>query len=219
MGPVSNATGYSAGLDKARRPFQKESESGDKVKLIFLDIDGVLNSEAYTRREGYKERNYGIDQDDDNAFDGRFEIDTRAVMLLNELVKKNDAHLVLSSTWRLGRRGLEFTKNALKHNGFEFNDRFMGVTPRLWRTPEGEERVRGHEIQYWLDLFGKVDNPVPVESFVIIDDDSDMAHLSHRLAKTSGYHGLTGWDCQRAEAILDRPLSEDPPVPQLDYGQ
>lgn len=171
-----------------------------KVRIIFLDIDGVLNSEAFTRRE-FRERNYG------NEFDGRFQIDPWAVSLLNELVKRTDAHLVLSSTWRLGIKGLAFTQNALFLNGFEHNDKFLGVTPRLWRTEEGEPQFRGHEIQKWLDLFALVDDPVQVESFGIIDDDADMAHLLPRLAQTNGTFGLTGWDCEKAEAILSTKLS------------
>lgn len=195
------------------------------MKLIFLDIDGVLNSHRYWHRRLplYRGSSGGAPSFmsqyyKDVGFDGKYEIDPEAVKLMNELVTRTDAYLVLSSTWRLGSRGpdrldgLEFTKNALALNGFEHNDRFLGKTPRLFRTPEGEDRVRGHEIQWWIDNWGKVLDRedlfvVPrdgkeIESFVILDDDSDMAHLRSRLVRTKTADGLNPWRCEEAEEML-----------------
>ena len=57
------------------------------MKIIFLDIDGVLNSEMYEWSRG-----------EDRA-DNR--IDLSRVRLLKDIVSATDAKIVLSSTWRL----------------------------------------------------------------------------------------------------------------------
>lgn len=173
------------------------------MRVIFLDIDGVLNGNEFyeKRRQSRKVNRYEADFYNRAGFDGRFEIDPNAVRLLNELVKRTDAYLVLSSTWRLGRRGpngldgLTFTKIALALNGFEHNGRFLGKTPRL----PGE--VRGHEIQEWVDSYQQ-HTGTSLDSFVILDDDSDMAHLLPRLCWTPHWTGLTPWKCEEAERML-----------------
>jgi hypothetical protein len=49
---------------------------------------------------------------------------------------------------------------------------------------------RGYEIQDWLDWSGKYDQN-KVDKFVIIDDDSDMVHLTPQLVKTNARVGFT----------------------------
>ena len=166
------------------------------MRLIFLDIDGVLNSGDYQRsgrrQRGLKFLDYGN------------KIDARGVYLLNGLVSRTEAQIVLSSTWRYAV-GLETTIAALRSKGFFHEERFLDITPRLWRTPEGEARVRGHEIDLWLDTWESTHDPV--DSFVILDDDSDMAHLLPRLVQTNNEHGLTEYDCGRAGELLLAPYA------------
>ena len=57
------------------------------MKIIFLDIDGVLNS------IGWVERTKGTAYEDK-------EIDPSKVRLLKQIIDKTDAKIVLSSTWR-----------------------------------------------------------------------------------------------------------------------
>ena len=54
------------------------------MKLIFLDIDGVLNSRKYDLKRG---------RDDGN-------IDLTRLELIKELVDRTEARIVLSSSWR-----------------------------------------------------------------------------------------------------------------------
>ena len=67
----------------------------------------------------------------------------------------------------------------------------IGVTPSLPGRPRGEE------IQAWLDGAG-----TEVESFVILDDHDDMAHLADRLVRTDSAVGITGEDAGRALGML-----------------
>ncbi len=60
------------------------------MKIIFLDIDGVLNSDNWLQSEASKTGSYP-----ENKFD------PNAVRLLNKMVQQTNAKLVLTSTWRL----------------------------------------------------------------------------------------------------------------------
>lgn len=94
------------------------------MKVIFLDVDGVLNS----AQDGYSIR---------------LKTDSH-LKLLQYIVKETGAKIVLSSSWRIG-----FTpasKNLLarfKEYGLEI----MDCTPELSGT------CRGDEIRKWLDEF------------------------------------------------------------------
>jgi hypothetical protein len=167
-------------------------------RLIFVDVDGVLNSAKFLdwRRKYGSAWTHNPERWSD--------LDPYCVALLDELVIRTDAYLVLSSTWRLRAIGLDKTIEALETHGFRSGYRFLGSTCRMFRTPEGEPRYRCHEIQDWLD------QDKDIESFCILDDDSDMVHLMPHLVHTSWHHGLTPWDCERAEALL---LDAAPLVP------
>jgi hypothetical protein len=158
------------------------------MKLIFLDFDGVLNSTPwYTRRK------------QSQATGEMRSIDPAAVGLLNQLVDRTGAKVVVSSTWRMG--GLHFVRTVLAERGF--CGKVISITPQLC---DGDGRIelvraaklspkelivsvsppRGLEIQHWLD-----ERDVKPEGIVIIDDDADMAHLSPFLVKTNFEDGLT----------------------------
>ncbi len=159
------------------------------MKLVFLDFDGVLNSRAYM-----------IQRSEQGCKAGVLGIDPAAVTHLNRLVRAASAEVVVSSTWR-HNRDREQLQGVLNEAGFVGSVR--GRTPRwLHKTPGGiyAAGTRGDEIQAWLDA--APDYGVDVESFVIIDDDSDMAHLASRLVKTAFETGLTDADVDRALGVL-----------------
>jgi hypothetical protein len=132
------------------------------INIIFLDIDGVLNSMQFMIKSG---KDYG-----------RQAIDPDAVSYLNQIIQQTNAKVVISSSWRIIHR-LSEIKDILYSRGF-IGD-IIDETPIL----RSNNRIRGDEIQLWLDN-NKVDN------FVIIDDDSDMGDLKDRLVQTSFKYGL-----------------------------
>ena len=156
------------------------------MKVVFLDFDGVLNHAKHfdDLRTG---RVIADCLDDDESFD------KVAVERVNVIVERTGADVVVSSSWRCMFE-LSDICDILKRHGFR--GRVIGATPRLHRTPDGEARVRGHEIQSWLD-----EHP-DVEAFVILDDDSDMAHLIPKLVKTSFETGLQDEHVERAIRML-----------------
>jgi hypothetical protein len=150
------------------------------MRVIFLDIDGVLNSAAW-HGTNTKGPSFGIP---DHLTDN---IDPAAVDALNEIVNATGAVIILSSSWR-GLASISEINRALRYRGI--CKPLLGITP-----PDG--RPRGVEIQQWLDMAGPA-----VESFVIIDDDSDMGQLSEFLVQTTWDRGLTKEHAEDAITIL-----------------
>ena len=138
------------------------------MKIIFLDVDGVLNS--------YKDR-----------FSYILETDYH-LELLQRLVEQTGAKLVLSSSWRLGERIDDTLATRLK----DFNMKTIGSTPCLI------DSCRGDEIREWMDKCKE-----EIESFVILDDESDMAEFTKtNLVKTNARIGLQEEDILKCIEIL-----------------
>jgi hypothetical protein len=142
-------------------------------RVIFLDFDGVL---APIRR-----------------WDRYGDLDPACVRVLNDVVARSGADVVVSSTWRHGKTVAEL-QEILKSHGF------AGCV--LDKTPAGEPGAdRGDEISAWLAQHA-------VSAYVIIDDHSDMGPLRHRLVQTRPADGLRPVDGERAIAILVRSPGE-----------
>jgi len=162
------------------------------MKIIFLDFDGVLNSVEYMM----------FNKEEWNSGDSAGMVDPDAVALLNKLIEKTGAKVVVSSTWRLGHTAEELFE-ILKRKGF--TGEVIGRTPSPFFIDE-ENFVfsdRGHEIQKWL----RSQKNMTIESFVILDDESDMVHLKPRLVQTTWKHGMNEDHINKAIAILEIPLS------------
>ena len=131
------------------------------MRIIFLDVDGVLNSiNTKDRLRGF----IGIDE--------------KCVKYLKDIIDATDAKIVLSSTWRLCRHGCEdelyqYLEKRLKEYNIEIMD---------W-TPTSPVRYRGTEIQGWF----KDNQDLDIESFIILDDDSDLKPYGRRHVQTSFY--------------------------------
>lgn len=149
------------------------------MKIIFLDIDGVLNCELYyketppeLRRETYP----------------LSEMCKERISWLNELCKNTGAKIVISSTWRIGRE-LEELQNLFIQVGATFE--IIGKTPHM----RDRGCVRGNEIHRWI-----LDNSEKIiglpyydfKDYAIIDDDSDMLLWQQKhFFQTDNYSGLT----------------------------
>lgn len=163
--------------------------------IVFLDFDGVLNH--FTHFVGLNHRVAADCLTDALSFDHA------AVARLNVIVERTGAEVVISSSWRTRHDDsgalafpLPVLRSLLERHGFR--GRVADITPRLHRSPDGEPRVRGHEIQAWIDA-----QPAgTVGPFVVLDDDADMAHLEARTVRTSMDTGLLDEHVERAVALL-----------------
>ncbi|MBQ7827978.1 MAG: hypothetical protein IJ386_06910 [Clostridia bacterium] len=160
------------------------------MRVIFLDIDGVLNSAAYDRGKG--------------ELDGN--IDSTRLPLLKRIAAEGDARIVLSSTWRYYWNSDPEKRGKV---GEELDRIFREAElPIFDKTPEIEGRintVRPDEIKAWLQAHPDV------ESFVIIDDIIfGWGDLQDRVVHTSYYmgHGLGFSHVFEALRILATPLQK-----------
>lgn len=96
------------------------------MKVIFLDIDGVLNSDEYFDKIKNLDIQ-GIEQ----------EIDIEKIKLLKKAINETGAKVVLSSSWRYTRNGQQL-KELLSN--YEI---YVDSTPFI-------QNKRGLEIKKWL---------------------------------------------------------------------
>ena len=147
-----------------------------RMKVIFLDVDGVLNF------DGCKEKIGGVYFVNDNR-----------IKLLKEIVETTGAKLVLSSDWRYWwdnpDESFKGLVEKLRENGMEL----------FSKTPITKHGYRGAEIYQWLNEWQGEE----IESFVILDDGNDMKPYMDRLVQTSYKHGLTRKDVKRAIKLLN----------------
>jgi hypothetical protein len=160
------------------------------MKIIFLDIDGVLNS-------GDNLISLNVLKEEDSDQYGQF-FDDRCVRYLKWIIQETGAYIVISSSWRLaGLQAMKQLWEDRKLPGF-----VSGITPRSFINEEGEREsynCRGEEIAAWL----KQNNLNDGNEWVIIDDDSDMLEdQTFNFVHVDGRFGLTYPDVQRVITVL-----------------
>ena len=149
--------------------------------MIFLDIDGVLNSAIY-----YKSV--------DRSKKGWSRFDPKSVAMVTKLLLKYSAKIVISSTWRYGALNLlseELKKSGLKH-----------YLHKDWKTPFIHPPNRGKEIKLWLDKHPEVTN------YLILDDDINILdEMKLHFVKTEIYFGMKDEHFIKAKEILESNLN------------
>jgi hypothetical protein len=119
------------------------------MKLIFLDVDGVLN---HSNAIGWKRT--------DESLDWRV-IDPDCVFEINRILRETGAKIVLSSVWRLSEEGTELITECIMEGSI------IGKTP--WIQKKMDMFVdRKEEIKKWLS-----DNQMNIKAIAVIDDDID----------------------------------------------
>ena len=151
------------------------------MKIVFLDIDGVLNSREYDRtRDKSKLTN----------------IDETRIPFVKQIVEQTGAVIVLSSTWRMHWNN---DKNKCDEDGLYMIDIFGKYGVEIYdKTPDlGYFVDRPDEIKQYLIELGE-----EVESFVIIDDYRyGWGDLSDRFVRTDPYRSL-GIDAETVEQAV-----------------
>lgn len=117
-------------------------------KILFLDLDGVLNSKRSA--VGLGGRPFDMTPED------RAKFDPCAIGMVRYLQQKLEVEVVLSSTWR---------------DSYYFKDisGWLGLEEFVDQTPTRMDEWRGYEIKAWLDEHG-----ADVEKYAILDDIPNM---------------------------------------------
>ena len=151
-------------------------------KIIFLDFDGVLNTEYYQGLLQFQGKQW---QDQYGAF-----FDPRAVRQLKRVIDATGADIVVESSWKY--LGLEAMQELWRVRNLP--RRVIDITPSLTGNAS-----KGEEIAAWLSEYA-----TPDTRYVIIDDeyvvlDSQIPYLIW----TNPYEGLTEEQANRAMLILN----------------
>lgn len=119
------------------------------MKILFLDIDGVLNSREYDRHRNWNEQT---------------DIDETRLPLVKEIIDKTGAKIVLISTWRSHWNRDE---SLCDEDGMYINRLFSKYGLTIYdKTPDlGLLSKRKDEVKAWL-----AEHTGEVERFVILDD-------------------------------------------------
>lgn len=157
------------------------------MKVLFLDVDGVLNHEAVYLEGGTHPR-----------------LDAACLARLKRVLEITGAVIVLSSSWRF--------YIADRHLAPAFDwagiPRWIDVTPR---APDGH---RGTEVAAWLREH-QLRERVAVERYAIIDDDSDFlpSQQSQFVHTSFREGGLTDAMADRLIEILGGAVGAEPARP------
>ena len=164
------------------------------MRILFLDVDGVLNSDP-SKRGG-------------RPTGGVLGVEWAPTACLAEIVRKTGAFIVLTSTWKRswGTSWQPGTLRYLTDKLRTFNIEIMGCTTE--ETPS----ERGKGIRKWLEYHG------PVEGWAVLDDDIFPDYAQHgilpRLIKTNFYRG--GLTQDKIEPCAD--MLNTPPTRNIGCG-
>lgn len=167
-------------------------------KIVFLGIDGVLNSEEWV----------------DKCFSSNdvYDLDPEAVNRLIKFLDNVNAKIVLSSSWRSINVQNTILKFSASNHGLikKLIPYIIGVTPRFYKHIK-----RGNEIIYWMDMLSIDHNDLVKHGcilenvelsknyrYVIVDDDSDMLR-GQNFVQTDFHTGLTDEDLNEMKAFLE----------------
>lgn len=155
------------------------------MKVLFLDIDGVLNSIVWT---------FVCNKTTVFSDDAKDDIDTRSVKILNILFEAvPDVKVVISSSWRK-LHSIDEMREILGLCGLKAEIVDM--------TPNSSTGWRGAEVQAWIDLHPEV------ELYACIDDGSDF-HPHQNLVQTDLVEGITLKDVYHLLQIFDNDITTD----------
>ena len=150
-------------------------------KILFLDIDGVLNSKIYYKYL-YKPE------------EGHSRFDPYCVVLIKRLIEEFSLQIVITSTWRNG------IVDRLMRELEESN--LTQYLHQDWHTPILRPVNRGKEIQLWLDCHPET------EDYIIIDDNENLLEYQlNKFVKTDNYAGMAQLQYHQARNLLS-PESE-----------
>ena len=145
------------------------------MKILFLDIDGVLNNRDFIH----------------SCKNGETHLSNPLIELLNQVIDQTGCKVILSSTWRLLYK-LGYLRKLLADRGFR--GEILGVTPDFSHIERPDDNVhednRAQEIKSWLIMHPSITR------FAVIDDDPVQVN---NFVQTSMKTGITQ---EHADALI-----------------
>lgn len=165
-------------------------------KVLFLDIDGVLNTNDGNEKHQTKLRR------------GK-PIDRKKVKRLGKLIRYTGAKLVLHSGWRFWfdenklplRKEAAYLLRLLEKQKLSIYDMTPDLTTEEIRAAKRFSLVKAEEILAWLDAHQEV------EVWAVLDDlDLQNERVASRQIRTDPSAGLTREKMWAAEKLLNPPI-------------
>lgn len=162
------------------------------MKVLFLDIDGVCNSQDTFTKEP----------------EAYFPIDKYMAFLVGKIQLDTGCVVVLSSSWRHNKESVDFINERIV--------KIFDITPDL-----PHPNIRGDEIKAWMEKWNKGCFPNPphlvngelcynesITKYAILDDDTDMLPEQFgNVFNTSFKTGLTEEIAKRVTEHLNEKIT------------
>ena len=133
------------------------------MKILFLDVDGVLNSYSNTNKDTHSPH-------------GTFGVEEKHLVHLRRILDTcPEVQIVLCSTWRKYRDMVYYLWNKL---GVKYKERWAGNTPIL--------NTRADEIKFWVNK-----QTEEVTHWVVLDDQIFPDEIEGHIVNTDCLIGLT----------------------------
>lgn len=169
-------------------------------KYIFLDFDGVLNTENNIKAL----REHGLALSDKYGY----YFDNKAVANLATIIENTNAEIIISSSWKVD--GLDIMKKMWVERNLP--GKVIDITPS---DLLGSQEIdfsnpnflagRGREIQQWIQQNGSTK-----DRYVILDDLDDMLQSQKQFfIQVNPQIGITLKDAEEAVKILNRDNNAD----------
>lgn len=166
-----------------RKQEELYNSQSDDDNIIFLDIDGVLNYVTCTDRVPRSSAIFGINQYN--------------VTLLSQIVKRTDAKIVLTFSWKSGWELDHFKDVDTSYLAISLALQDLYIMDKT--ADEVSPSLQGKGIINWLHHHN-------YKNFVILDDeefDYSEKHLDNHFVHTDYNTGLTSKDVNKAVKILE----------------
>jgi len=150
------------------------------MKIIFLDVDGVLNHE---HSPGWTGGHWLV-------------LDTECIWNMNRILRETGAKIVLSSTWRLNDEGQAAVEECFPQGSI------VGMTPVV-RHRLRDVEPRSVEILAWMSdvwPYSNGWNGEKIDKLAVLDDDTDADLCDGSFFKTEWLGG--GLTVEITDAII-----------------
>lgn len=157
------------------------------MKIIFLDFDGVITT-----------------------FDCGWTISVEKLLLLDKIIQKTGAKIVITSSWKRGYKNAEEFKDDLYDQRCSRNVKtetpFEKFVEQIYDITDNHGPWRGDEIQRYIE-----NNKDKIESYVILDDDNDMLEEQlFNFVQTDSYYGLSEKEVELSINVLNNKKIPNP---------
>ena len=133
------------------------------MKVLFLDFDGVLNTDLYVRNKN----RYGVI------------LEPSKMILLKDIIEKTQAKIVIHTSWRR-----YWSQKAIHWIGKDINEIFLQYG--LWIDDKTSDRLnRKESIEEYIKRYD-------IKQFVVVDDIYiDSYLIKNSFVRTQSVYGLT----------------------------